>query len=996
MDKISTYVQNTNYHFNLIKITQDSKNNTQKIGISIYKKTLEINIINDLTIDFILNSYSDFFETKVNIGFINIENNLCFLYAKNNDIEEKCKIEGKHKLKIYKIKNLHCLVLSPNLVSENKYQLRVEYTKIKKFLINEGLLICNNPFRLDIDLRQQIESSLGIDIKFKIFENFQYNTDFSPNICKKILTPIIQGYYKSINYNILNDKGNINFIIRNKTYENGNILFEIELFELSNINNQKIFQNIFYAYFNDSKDDIFTFKKLVETWTKNLKNYFQNKVINEKNGLIINYSDKINDNKISKEIKELTIFDIINIDKEKNIEEELNNNVENFNNIGYYYNFKGINNNNQKKLLMLVSDDSRNLFIMVKIVSSIIFSIFLKDRKYKENVINNVKKEILKELNILEKLMDKYNKQNHNKIKLNHANSVNYELFKGKIINQDNINNNEDEKSKNENDKNNKGQENNSNNIEKEKIDSESKINTDQEKNLINLKDEKKINISNDQIQEQESNIIFDNIEQDKNININLEGERKISNNEEKDKEKNINDNGIDEEKNNNSNNIDQNNDIIINNIEKENNIYQIETDNNINIEEEKNNNNMEKEKIINTQDKKDESIKMFIGTYNVNALDSDLIKTENFSSFFFPKELNEYFTTNNFPIFYCIGLEEIIKLNCKNILITPKDKGEIWEKKISSELYNKYNYFLICKVQLVGILLLFYVKATEMKYLRNIETEKLKSGFMGCGNKGCCFLQFEYKKKSYGFCSCHLPAGQKKKNLINRKDTFNHILNFKFNKSEKIFQKNDFFFIFGDLNFRTNIDIISFKNSVRKELLYIEELRKSFRLDKNNKENSKNKIKVNKRINSLIFLKSIEVDALDLINIDFNSDKSLKKSKIKTKYNDDEKIENIIDEKIFSEIYFNKFWEKDELKIFEETQLAKFNIDESPITFPPTYKYRKNTNSYNIEKRVPSWTDRILYKKNDYIVPLLYDRIDINLSDHKPVIGFFQINEEN
>ena len=93
----------------------------------------------------------------------------------------------------------------------------------------------------------------------------------------------------------------------------------------------------------------------------------------------------------------------------------------------------------------------------------------------------------------------------------------------------------------------------------------------------------------------------------------------------------------------------------------------------------------MEKEKIINTQEKKDEAIKMFIGTYNVNALDSDLIKTENFSSFFFPKELNEYFTTNNFPIFYCIGLEEIIKLNCKNILITPKDKGEIWEKKISS-----------------------------------------------------------------------------------------------------------------------------------------------------------------------------------------------------------------------------------------------------------------------------------------------------------------------
>ena len=82
-----------------------------------------------------------------------------------------------------------------------------------------------------------------------------------------------------------------------------------------------------------------------------------------------------------------------------------------------------------------------------------------------------------------------------------------------------------------------------------------------------------------------------------------------------------------------------------------------------------------------------------------------------------------------------------------------------------------------------------------------------------------------------------------------------------------------------------------------------------------------------------------------------------------------------------------------EELKIFKKTELAQFDIEEGEITFPPTYKYKKDTNSYNIGKRVPSWTDRILYKNNENIKILFYDRIDMNLSDHKPIVGFFEIN---
>ena len=75
----------------------------------------------------------------------------------------------------------------------------------------------------------------------------------------------------------------------------------------------------------------------------------------------------------------------------------------------------------------------------------------------------------------------------------------------------------------------------------------------------------------------------------------------------------------------------------------------------------------------------------------------------------------------------------------------------------------------------------------------------------------------------------------------------------------------------------------------------------------------------------------------------------------------------------------------------------SDFNlINEGNITFNPTYKFVKGKNEYeyNEEKlRVPSWTDRIFYVNRNGIKVLMYNSInDIVLSDHKPVIGVFEI----
>lgn len=69
--------------------------------------------------------------------------------------------------------------------------------------------------------------------------------------------------------------------------------------------------------------------------------------------------------------------------------------------------------------------------------------------------------------------------------------------------------------------------------------------------------------------------------------------------------------------------------------------------------------------------------------------------------------------------------------------------------------------------------------------------------------------------------------------------------------------------------------------------------------------------------------------------------------------------------------------------------------IDEGKINFPPTYKYNIGTSEYETKKnRVPSWCDRIIYKKSEGIHLQSYCTLqDISFSDHKPIYALFKID---
>ena len=163
----------------------------------------------------------------------------------------------------------------------------------------------------------------------------------------------------------------------------------------------------------------------------------------------------------------------------------------------------------------------------------------------------------------------------------------------------------------------------------------------------------------------------------------------------------------------------------------------------------------------------------------------------------------------------------------------------------------------------------------------------------------------------------------------------------------------NDFYFILGDLNFRVNNNINIIHNWL-------------FNLRNLNPTNFKNE-----------------------------KDSHISNSKKEGKDDNNDDAENEfyhIDENIFMKYFGSDYWKFDQLNIFKE-ELMNYDIKEPTITFPPTYKYAKNSNNYNLLKREPAWTDRILFKENNLIKALLYDRLEINYSDHKPVFSIFEIN---
>lgn len=204
---------------------------------------------------------------------------------------------------------------------------------------------------------------------------------------------------------------------------------------------------------------------------------------------------------------------------------------------------------------------------------------------------------------------------------------------------------------------------------------------------------------------------------------------------------------------------------------------------------------------------------------------------------------------------------------------------------------------------------MLVFVHKNLLEKCKNWDYLIQKTGMMGTmGNKGSCLLRFEIEDTSIAISSGHFAAGQSHNS--SRLSELHDIMskNFSIYKNKK-FTEHDIFFIFGDLNFRLDLD----NNSVR----------------------------------SLIAKNSLD-----------------------TLYVYDQ---------------------------FLKTRLVNYNLnilEEGPLRFNPTYKYNFDSNEYDTKaKRIPSWCDRIFYKKTKLIRQICYNRKEYTYSDHKPVYSIFDVS---
>ncbi|KAF9954162.1 hypothetical protein BGZ65_004209, partial [Modicella reniformis] len=88
-----------------------------------------------------------------------------------------------------------------------------------------------------------------------------------------------------------------------------------------------------------------------------------------------------------------------------------------------------------------------------------------------------------------------------------------------------------------------------------------------------------------------------------------------------------------------------------------------------------------------------------------------------------------------------------------------------------------------------------------------------------------------------------------------------------------------------------------------------------------------------------------------------------------------------------------------DQLAAQQSLFKAFSEFGEPPITFQPTFKYDVGTNTWDSseKRRVPAYTDRILYRSKDLlkdsVETLFYkSHMELTISDHKPVSALFKL----
>ncbi|KRX11057.1 Endonuclease/exonuclease/phosphatase [Pseudocohnilembus persalinus] len=316
--------------------------------------------------------------------------------------------------------------------------------------------------------------------------------------------------------------------------------------------------------------------------------------------------------------------------------------------------------------------------------------------------------------------------------------------------------------------------------------------------------------------------------------------------------------------------------------------------------------------------------ISVYVTSWNMNGKIPKLGSNLMLNLFKFEGELN--------PDIVVIGLQEMVKLNTKNVIMTNNNDKitNQWKMELQNSLKLVDDYVMISERDLVGIYIIVFVKSSIKQNVSKIESCEIKTGYMGgtFGNKGGCLVRMKVHDSSFCFICCHLDSGQSK--IQERLQSIQeiHQKGFGSQRKEFHFSELDYCVFFGDMNFRLKENNLT----VRQKL----SLAKSY-------EHKGEHEKSQRIINDLL-----EHDQLIEILRGTSTNSVL------------------------------RFYKEDQIK------------------FQPTYKYDLGTDVYDTSKkfRTPSWTDRILLKPARDLKWKIkfYKRFERLESDHRPIGAYYQL----
>ena len=193
-----------------------------------------------------------------------------------------------------------------------------------------------------------------------------------------------------------------------------------------------------------------------------------------------------------------------------------------------------------------------------------------------------------------------------------------------------------------------------------------------------------------------------------------------------------------------------------------------------------------------------DANIKVFTGTYNVNALEP--LSNIDLTPWLFPPE------NDTIPDIYAIGFQELIELNAGAFLAGDVTKPQKWATILNQQLNSQREQYVLLRTESIASMSLFlFVKSSSIQHVTRVSGSSKKTGLGGiAANKGACAVRFEYGATSFALITSHLAAGTTA--IAERFNDYTTIMQgMVFTRNYSI-QDHDHVIWFGDLNYRIDL----------------------------------------------------------------------------------------------------------------------------------------------------------------------------------------------